>query len=66
MAAINHFKAYTTKLEKGLDEKGNFQKYRYNYEQPCDCHPETCCHFDEKVWVTKEYKLYEDGSKIFL
>jgi hypothetical protein len=66
MSAIDSYDSYTTKLEEGVDEKGKFTKYRHNYEHPCSCHPETCCHFDEKVWRSEEYKVYEDGSRVYL
>lgn len=66
MSAMNSYDSYTTKLEDGIDENGKFTKYEYNYEHPCSCHPETCSHFDEKIWKSKVYKLYEDGTKVYL
>jgi hypothetical protein len=66
MSAFDSYDSYTAKLGEGVDEKGKFTKYTHNYEHPCSCHPETCCHFDEKVWRSKEYKAYEDGSRVYL
>ena len=40
------------------DEKGKYQIKEIHEERPCSCHPETCCHFDEKVWRVTEEKVY--------
>jgi hypothetical protein len=66
MARFDSYDSFTTKLGEGEDEKGKFTKYRLNYEVPCSCHPETCCHFDQTVWRSREFKQYEDGSKVDL
>ena len=58
MASVDSYDSYTVKIGSGEDEKGVFEKYRRTYERPCGCHPETCCHFDEKVWDSEEYKVY--------
>ena len=40
------------------DEKGEYQIKMITKEIPCDCHPETCCHFDGKKTISYEEKIY--------
>lgn len=47
-----------TKPEILEDEKGKYQIKQIDEERPCSCHPETCCHFDGKVWRTTTEKVY--------
>jgi len=53
-------------IEKGQDEKGEYTLYERRYEAPCRCHPETCCHFDEKEWRTEMYKIYKNGERVYV
>jgi len=51
---------YWSSLSKEIleDEKGKYQIKNITEERPCSCHPETCCHFDEKITVSKKEKVY--------
>ena len=51
---------YWSSINKEIleDEKGKYQIKNITEERPCGCHPETCCHFDEKVTRTREEKVY--------
>lgn len=40
------------------DEKGKYKIKTIDEEKPCSCHPETCCHFDGKIWRSREEKVY--------
>ena len=44
--------------ETGQDEKGKYEIYRVSEESYCDCHPETCCHFDSKKMYHYDKKIY--------
>lgn len=40
------------------DEEGKYKIKYVSKEVPCNCHPETCCHFDGKVTRKYEEKVY--------
>lgn len=45
--------------ETGTDENGNYVIWEQHKQVPCNCHPETCCHFSYKVWRITKFKKYE-------
>ena len=63
MGYVDDYDSYTTELEKGTDDKGNYRLIQISYEVPCGCHPETCC-CSGRSWRSSKYKQYEDGSKV--
>ena len=40
------------------DEKGKFQWEVYEWWGHCNCHPETCSHFEGRTWRTRRTKKY--------
>ena len=50
----------STYLEKEIleDDKGKYQWEVYEWYGSCDCHPETCCHFDGRKWKETRTKKY--------
>jgi len=44
--------------EVGVDEVGAYEVVRIVGEEYCNCHPETCCHFDGTVYVDYEKRVY--------
>lgn len=56
---IDNYDYYSSiKPEILKDEKGKYQIKQIDEKRPCSCHPETCCHFDGKVWRTSTEKVY--------
>tara|TARA_R100000541_G_scaffold56410_1_gene65828 strand:+ start:415 stop:600 length:186 start_codon:yes stop_codon:yes gene_type:complete len=50
---------YRAKTDRtGEDEKGKYIIYRISKEVYCDCHKETCCHFDGTVMKHYDEKVY--------
>lgn len=55
---------YVRTDEEGRDEKGEYFIQRVYGKEYCNCHPETCTHFDNirnvdykrKVYIDKLYK----------
>lgn len=45
--------------KNGKDEKGEYEIVNVVGEEYCNCHPETCCHFDGKRSVNYEKKVYK-------
>lgn len=64
MDSLDSYECTLIEISKGKDEKGEFKLMKLEREVPCSCHPETCCHFDEKVVVISRFKKYADGSKV--
>ena len=48
--------------EKGEDEKGKYTIKETIKEVYCNCHPETCVHFNGKTTVTKKEKIYDESD----
>lgn len=61
MSSIDsYYKGKPREIERGCDDRGNYVIYKQGHEEPCSCHPETCCHSDGKIWVIEKYKIYDD------
>ena len=47
-------------LEKDIfdDENGKFQWEVYEWWGYCNCHPETCSHFEGRTWRARRTKKY--------
>ena len=63
MSALDsyYYKEFETN-KVGEDEKGEYKIVNVCEELPCDCHPETCCHFDEKETHRYEKKIYIENK----
>ncbi len=64
MDSLDSYKDTLIEISRGIDEKGEFKLMKWEREVPCSCHPETCCHFDEKVTKINRFKQYADGTKV--
>jgi hypothetical protein len=51
---------YSSYLGKDIleDEKGKYQIKYISREVSCNCHPETCCHFDGTVITEEQQRIY--------
>ena len=45
-------------ISKGSDSDGDFEIIRTHGKRYCNCHPETCCHFDGITYVDYLEKVY--------
>ena len=66
MASLDSYDFININLGKGVDENGEFTKYKCVYEKSCSCHPETCCHFNGTVEAVEYYKKYLSGKIIYV
>jgi hypothetical protein len=64
MDSLDSYDSTLVQIGSGVDDKGEDKLMRLDQEVPCNCHPETCCHFDEKENNRTFYKEYKDGSTI--
>jgi hypothetical protein len=59
MDCADGYSSRVIKLDKfGEDENGKYELIEVQYEEPCGCHPETCCHGNGRRWASREYKKY--------
>jgi hypothetical protein len=66
MSSLSSYESYRVKIGEGENKKGKYIEYERRYEVPCSCHPETCCHFDEKVWTSEKFREYKNGIKEYI
>lgn len=65
MGSIDSGESYIVKGKEGKDKNGSYVEYTNNYQAPCSCHPETCCHFDSRIWKSETYRKYKNGKIIY-